>query len=75
MDKIDVAESKVEAPMETPVIPVIETPKKKKAVKVEPKPTVKVRCPDCPWKPGLRDERTLCPTCNGTGKVDAEPLE
>ena len=34
-----------------------------------------VRCPDCPWKAGLLDENTHCPTCNGTGKVTAEPLE
>lgn len=36
---------------------------------------VLVRCPDCPWRPGLKDEYTPCSTCNGTGKVEAEPLE
>lgn len=28
-----------------------------------------VRCPDCPLRAGLKDENTLCPTCNGTGLI------
>lgn len=58
-----------------PVIipPIKDTPKPKaKPVK---KDLVEVRCPNCPWKAGLLDERTYCPNCNGTGKVQAEPLE
>ncbi len=43
--------------------------------KVSVKPLVEVRCPDCPWKAGLLDENTYCSSCNGTGKVQAEPLE
>lgn len=43
--------------------------------KVPEKELVEVRCPGCPWKPGLVDENTYCPSCNGTGKVQAEPLE
>ena len=30
------------------------------------------RCPDCPLRPGLKDDYTLCPTCNGTGFVEGE---
>lgn len=44
-------------------------------VEAVPSDKVLVRCPDCPWKPGLKDEYTPCSTCNGTGKVEAEPLE
>lgn len=36
---------------------------------------VDVRCPDCPWKPGLKDEYTVCSTCEGSGTVKADPLE
>ncbi len=36
---------------------------------------VLVRCPDCPWKAGLKDENTYCGTCNGSGQVPADPLE
>ncbi len=36
---------------------------------------VLVRCPDCPWKAGFKDEYTYCSTCNGAGKVEADPLE
>jgi rubredoxin len=49
--------------------PIIEDDSEEKPEKVQ------VRCPDCPWKAGLIDENTYCPTCNGTGKVAAEPLE
>ena len=41
----------------------------------EKKPTkVLVRCPDCPWRAGFKDEHTYCSTCNGSGKVEADPL-
>lgn len=42
---------------------------------VAPKDKVLVRCPHCPWKPGLLDEHTICDSCNGSGKVAADPLE
>lgn len=32
------------------------------------------RCPACPWKPGLIDESTLCPQCNGSGQIEADPV-
>ena len=38
----------------------------------EVKAVAPVRCPDCPWKAGLRDENTLCATCNGSGLVAPE---
>lgn len=50
-------------PSTVPSEPKEETPEK-----------VLVRCPDCPWRAGLLDEHTLCPTCNGSGKVEADPL-
>lgn len=31
--------------------------------------SVKTRCPDCPLRAGLKDDSTLCPTCNGTGLI------
>jgi len=33
-----------------------------------------MRCPDCPWKSGLRDEKTVCETCQGTGVVEQETV-
>ncbi len=27
----------------------------------------RVRCSDCPLKPGIKDDNTLCPTCAGEG--------
>lgn len=39
---------------------------KEKALKAKA-PTV--RCPDCPWKAGLKSETEQCPTCEGTGLV------
>lgn len=41
----------------------------------EEKEKTLVRCPDCPWKAGLKDENTYCETCNGSGQVGADPLE
>ncbi len=35
---------------------------------------VLVRCPDCPWRAGFKDEHTYCETCKGAGRVEAEPL-
>lgn len=32
-------------------------------------PVVSNSCPDCTTTPGLRNPSTLCPTCNGTGKI------
>jgi hypothetical protein len=39
------------------------------------KEKVFVRCPNCPWRAGFKDEHTYCSTCNGAGKVEADPLE
>ena len=36
---------------------------------------VSVRCPDCPWKAGMKDETTTCSLCAGTGQILADPLE
>lgn len=46
-----------------------EAKKVAKPTKVKRIKKVLVRCSDCPWKPGLRDERTICETCEGSGKV------
>ncbi len=43
-------------------------PEKKEEPKVEVR---KVRCSDCPLRAGLKDDYTLCPTCEGTGQVDS----
>ena len=45
--------------------------KKAKKVIVETlaEEAIKVRCPDCLWKAGLKDENTYCPTCEGHGVV------
>lgn len=51
---------------------------KENSVKKSPKvelPKVLVRCPACPWKPGMKNEHTLCNECNGTGQVLAVPLQ
>ncbi len=45
--------------------------KVKKPEKVDPE-VVMVRCPDCPWKAGLLDANTFCPTCEGHGVVEAK---
>lgn len=26
------------------------------------------KCTNCTWKPGLLDEQTVCPVCNGSGE-------
>jgi len=39
---------------------------------VEVSAVASVRCPDCPWKAGLQDEKTLCATCNGSGLVESK---
>ena len=38
-------------------------------------PQTLVRCPDCPWKRGLIDEKTLCSKCTGSGMILAAALE
>jgi len=48
---------------------------KKKTTKVqvgEVIETPQVRCLDCPFKAGLKDDDTYCPTCEGTGQVEKE---
>lgn len=42
-----------------------------KVEKKEEKKVSYVRCKDCPLKAGLKDEHTLCPTCEGTGQVES----
>ncbi len=29
-----------------------------------------IRCPDCPWKAGLKDANTICTTCEGSGTIE-----
>ena len=43
--------------------------KVKKILLTSKKEVAKVRCPDYPWKAGLKDENTYCPTCVGHGVV------
>ena len=43
--------------------------------KIEEKEKTFVRCPDCPWKAGLKDEKTHCSTCKGSGMIESDPLE
>jgi DnaJ-class molecular chaperone len=38
-------------------------------------PVNEVRCPSCTFKAGLKNETTACDKCDGTGLVEAEPLE
>ena len=40
--------------------------KKRKAKKK----VVIVDCPDCVFKRGLLNETTICPTCEGSGKIE-----
>ena len=64
------------AAVETPKQQPKAKPKKSVFEKVEEElKKVLVRCPNCPWKAGLLDELTICPVCNGSGKVEAEPLD
>lgn len=71
--------AKIKFPIKpSPVITEPEEDKDTATVEEEPKiekEKVLVRCPDCPWKAGLKDESTYCGTCNGSGQVPADPLE
>lgn len=51
------------------------TPKKPSQAKASPKKAVKkaklVACSVCEARPGLSDDNTLCPNCEGSGQVKA----
>ncbi len=67
---VEEKETTFDPPLEAP------TPKEDKPVETATQTPTKVlvRCPDCPWRAGFKDEHTYCETCNGAGRVEAEPL-